>query len=77
MDLKPREIIGRMESKFNIKVSYMKAWDARRKAIKVVFDSWEESYRTLNLFMDVVASAMPGTVYRIQSTKTIRFQRLF
>ncbi|KAI0499488.1 hypothetical protein KFK09_017692 [Dendrobium nobile] len=77
MDLKPREIIGRMESKFNIKVSYMKAWDARRKAIKVVFGSWEESYRTLNLFMDVVASVMPGMVYRIQSTQTNRFQRLF
>ncbi|KAI0519462.1 hypothetical protein KFK09_006910 [Dendrobium nobile] len=77
MDLKPREIIGRMESKFNIKVSYMKAWDARRKAIKVVFGSWEESYRTLNLFMDAVASVMPGTVYRIQSTQTNRFQRLF
>ncbi|KAL0920661.1 hypothetical protein M5K25_009812 [Dendrobium thyrsiflorum] len=52
MDLKPREIIGRMEAKFNIKVSYMKAWDARRKAIKTVFGSWEESYRTLNLFME-------------------------
>ncbi|KAI0498927.1 hypothetical protein KFK09_019825 [Dendrobium nobile] len=77
MDLKPREIIGRMESKLNIKVSYMKAWDARRKAIKVVFGSWEESYRTLNLFMDAVASVMPGTVYRIQSTQTNRFQRLF
>ncbi|KAI0501638.1 hypothetical protein KFK09_016583 [Dendrobium nobile] len=76
-DLKPREIIGRIESKFNIKVSYMKAWDARRKAIKVVFGSWEESYRTLNLFMDDVASAMPGTIYRIQSTQTNRFQRLF
>ncbi|XP_020675825.1 uncharacterized protein LOC110094834 [Dendrobium catenatum] len=55
----------------------MKAWDARRKEIKVVFGSWEESYRTLNLFMDAVASAMPGTVYRIQSTQTNRFQRLF
>ncbi|KAL0904150.1 hypothetical protein M5K25_026224 [Dendrobium thyrsiflorum] len=54
MDLKPREIIGRMEAKFNIKVSYMKAWDARRKAVKTVFGSWEESYRTLNLFMEAV-----------------------
>ncbi|KAL0917559.1 hypothetical protein M5K25_012628 [Dendrobium thyrsiflorum] len=36
MDIKPREIIGRVEAKFNIKVSYMKAWDSRRKAIKSV-----------------------------------------
>ncbi|KAI0510869.1 hypothetical protein KFK09_011479 [Dendrobium nobile] len=77
MELKPKEIIGRMEAKFNIKISYMKAWDARRKAIKVVFGSWEESYHTLNLFMDVVASAMPQTVYRIQSSQANRFQRLF
>ncbi|KAL0908762.1 hypothetical protein M5K25_023271 [Dendrobium thyrsiflorum] len=43
MDLKPKEIIGCMEAKFNIKVPYIKAWDARRKAIKTVFGSWEES----------------------------------
>ncbi|KAL0927844.1 hypothetical protein M5K25_002059 [Dendrobium thyrsiflorum] len=76
-DCQPREIIGRMEAKFNIKVSYMKAWDARRKAVKTVFGSWEESYRTLNLFMEAVVSTMPQTVYRIQSNQSNRFQRLF
>ncbi|KAL0912763.1 hypothetical protein M5K25_016163 [Dendrobium thyrsiflorum] len=40
MDLKPREIIGQIEAKFNIK-------DARRKAVKIVFGSWEESYQCL------------------------------
>ncbi|KAL0907936.1 hypothetical protein M5K25_022393 [Dendrobium thyrsiflorum] len=60
MDLKPREIIVCIKAKFNIKVSYMKAWDARRKAIKAVFGSWEESYRTMNLFMEV-AFAMTDT----------------
>ncbi|KAL0928804.1 hypothetical protein M5K25_000727 [Dendrobium thyrsiflorum] len=77
MDIKPREIIGRVEAKFNIKVSYMKAWDSRRKAIKSVFGSWEESYRSLNLFMEAIVAAMPGTVYKIQSSSTQRFQRLF
>ncbi|PKU84006.1 hypothetical protein MA16_Dca027079 [Dendrobium catenatum] len=77
MDIKPREIIGRVESKFNIKVSYMKAWDARQKAIKAVFGCWKESYRSLNLFMKGIIQAMPGTVYKIQSSNSYRFQRLF
>ncbi|KAI0530716.1 hypothetical protein KFK09_000264 [Dendrobium nobile] len=41
MDLKPREIIGQIEAKFNIKVAYMKVWDAIRKALKIVFGSLE------------------------------------
>ncbi|KAI0504398.1 hypothetical protein KFK09_015350 [Dendrobium nobile] len=77
MDLKPREIIGQIEAKFNIKVSYMKAWDARRKAVKIVFGSWEESYRTINLFMDAVVFSMPETVYKIQTSENHRFERLF
>ncbi|XP_028554232.1 uncharacterized protein LOC114580533 [Dendrobium catenatum] len=77
MDLKPREIIGQIEAKFNIKVSYMKAWDARRKAVKIVFGSWEESYRTINLFMDAIVFSMPETVYKIQTSENHRFERLF
>ncbi|KAL0904905.1 hypothetical protein M5K25_027068 [Dendrobium thyrsiflorum] len=77
MDLKPREIIGQIEAKFNIKVSYMKAWDARRKAVKIVFGSWEESYRTINLFMDAIVSSMPDTVYKIQTSENHRFERMF
>ncbi|PKU80761.1 hypothetical protein MA16_Dca014599 [Dendrobium catenatum] len=77
MDLKPREIIGQIEAKFNIKVSYMKAWDARRKAVKIVFGSWEESYRTINLFMDAVVFSMPETVYKLQTSENHRFEILF
>ncbi|KAI0500280.1 hypothetical protein KFK09_018492 [Dendrobium nobile] len=53
----------------------MKAWDACRKAIKAVFGSWGESYRSLNLFMEGIVQAMPGTVYKIQSSSSYRFQR--
>ncbi|KAH0460569.1 hypothetical protein IEQ34_011232 [Dendrobium chrysotoxum] len=42
-NIKPREIIARMESKFDIKVSYIKAWDARRKTIQAIFGSYENS----------------------------------
>ncbi|PKU75767.1 hypothetical protein MA16_Dca019723 [Dendrobium catenatum] len=77
MDIKPREIIGTLEAKFKVKVSYMKAWDACRKTIKAVFGSWEESYRSLNLFMKGIVQAMPRTVYKIQSSSSYKFQRLF
>ncbi|XP_028552726.1 uncharacterized protein LOC110101347 [Dendrobium catenatum] len=77
MDLKPREIIGQIKAKFNIKVSYMKAWDARRKALKTVFGSWEESYRTINLFMDAIVFSMPETIYKIQSSENHGFEKLF
>lgn len=52
--MKLREIIGYLEAKFNVWVSYMKAWDARRKAIRTIFDSWEETYMSLYHFMEAM-----------------------
>lgn len=41
VDIKPREIIGRINAKFSVNVLYIKAWDSRRKAIKIVFGGWD------------------------------------
>ncbi|KAL0917751.1 hypothetical protein M5K25_012837 [Dendrobium thyrsiflorum] len=77
LDMKLKEIIARMESKFEIKISYMKAWDARRKAIEATFGSYEESYHSLYRFMEVLRLSVPGTVYNIQLSGASRFKGLF
>ncbi|KAI0497075.1 hypothetical protein KFK09_023403 [Dendrobium nobile] len=77
LDLKPKEIITRISSKFDVQVSYMKAWDARRKAIRTVFGSYEESYSSLYRMMEAIRLAVPGSVYNIQVTQGMRFKSIF
>ncbi|KAL0914175.1 hypothetical protein M5K25_017685 [Dendrobium thyrsiflorum] len=77
LDMKPKEIIARMESKFEMKISYMKAWDARRKAIEMIFGSYEDSYRSLLRFMEVIRLSQPGTVYNVEVVGSSRFKALF
>ncbi|KAL0919975.1 hypothetical protein M5K25_009071 [Dendrobium thyrsiflorum] len=77
LDIKPREIIARIESKFDIKLSYVKAWDARRKAIQAIFGTYEESYRSLYRFIEATRIAIPGTVYNIQVVGNSRFKSIF
>ncbi|PKU84564.1 hypothetical protein MA16_Dca017951 [Dendrobium catenatum] len=77
LDMKPKEIVARMESKFDIKISYMKAWDARRKAIEATFGSYEQSYRSLFCFMEALRLSQPGSVYSIHVVAPTRFKGLF
>ncbi|KAI0507343.1 hypothetical protein KFK09_013465 [Dendrobium nobile] len=77
LDMKPKEIIARMESKFEMKISYMKAWDARRKAIEAIFGSYEESYRSVLRFMEVLRMSQPGTVYNVDLVGGSRFKAIF
>ncbi|KAL0927247.1 hypothetical protein M5K25_001410 [Dendrobium thyrsiflorum] len=75
--MKPKEIIARMESKFKMKISYMKVWDARRKAIEMIFGSYEDSYRLLLCFMEVIRLSQPRTVYNVKVVGNSRFKALF
>lgn len=59
----PMEIIWIMQSKFNIRVSYMKELNARCKSIKSIFGSLEDLYRSLSLFMEAINSIIPSTIY--------------
>ncbi|KAL0908267.1 hypothetical protein M5K25_022754 [Dendrobium thyrsiflorum] len=59
LDLKPCEIIARIESKFDIKVTYNKTWDARSKAIDSVFKSLEESYCSLYRLLEIMQLEIP------------------
>ncbi|KAI0519272.1 hypothetical protein KFK09_006714 [Dendrobium nobile] len=77
LDMKPKEVIARIESKFEMKISYMKAWDARRKAIESIFGSYEESYRSILRFMEAIRLTQPGTVYNIEMVGGSRFKALF
>ncbi|KAL0922723.1 hypothetical protein M5K25_006733 [Dendrobium thyrsiflorum] len=77
LDKKPKEIIARMESKFEIKISYMKAWNAHRKAIEPTFGSYDESYHSLFHFMEALSLSQPGTIYNVQLAGAARFKGLF
>ncbi|PKA62758.1 hypothetical protein AXF42_Ash018966 [Apostasia shenzhenica] len=47
IDMRPSDIMSQVNAKYNIKISYMKAWDARRKAIKTIFGGRKDSYKNL------------------------------
>ncbi|KAI0503807.1 hypothetical protein KFK09_014750 [Dendrobium nobile] len=76
LDMKLKKIVARMESKFDIKISYMKAWDARRKAIEATFGSYEQSYRSLFCFMEALRLSQSGSVYSIHVVHPTRFKGL-
>ncbi|PKA56828.1 hypothetical protein AXF42_Ash002131 [Apostasia shenzhenica] len=73
----PSDIISRANTKYNIKISYIKVWDARRKAIKAIFGGWEESYKNLYRYCECLIAIILGTVYVIQKSQVNRFEYLF
>ncbi|KAL0908187.1 hypothetical protein M5K25_022664 [Dendrobium thyrsiflorum] len=73
LDIKPREIIARIESKFDIKLSYVKAWDARRKAIQAIFGTYEESYRSLYRFIEATLFDMSTRAQKVEVIETNAF----
>ncbi|XP_047949571.1 uncharacterized protein LOC125195467 [Salvia hispanica] len=51
-----------IHERFNVVISYKKAWYARRKALENVFGGWEESFRQLPSYMLELQSQNPGTI---------------
>ncbi|XP_047943013.1 uncharacterized protein LOC125189827 [Salvia hispanica] len=51
-----------IHERFNVVISYKKAWYARRKALEIVFGGWEESFRQLPSYMLELQSQNPGTI---------------
>jgi hypothetical protein len=43
-----------VKEKFNVEVSYTKAWHGRRKAIEAVYGSWETNVRDLPRYLAAV-----------------------
>ena len=78
MGLRPRDIILAMHKKYNILISYKKAWLAKEIAIKRVMGSYEDSYNQLPAYLHELRRANPGTVTAVLvNPKTSRFERCF
>ncbi|KAH9616384.1 hypothetical protein KSS87_018423 [Heliosperma pusillum] len=55
-------IIEIIIDKYNYKITYMKAWKAKQKALADIFGDWDLSYRELPRYFEALKEANPGTV---------------
>ncbi|XP_042019266.1 uncharacterized protein LOC121767103 [Salvia splendens] len=61
-EFKPSAVRTYIKDKFHVKISYKKAWYARRKAIELVYGGWEGSFRQLPSYLTELQSQNPGTI---------------
>ncbi|CAL1399124.1 unnamed protein product [Linum trigynum] len=71
-----------LKDKFNMQVTYKKAWYGKQRALEKLHGNWEESYDFLQTFLRVVKRKMPTSVIhwvRVPSTQPGHsiFQRVF
>ncbi|XP_041997838.1 uncharacterized protein LOC121747766 [Salvia splendens] len=62
VEFKPSAILTYIKDKFHVKISYKKAWYARRKAIELVYGGWEGSFRQLPSYLTELQTQNPGTI---------------
>ncbi|CDP08613.1 unnamed protein product [Coffea canephora] len=60
--LKVKSILSFVKENLKVYVSYKKAWYARRKAIELVFGSWEANFAELPQYLDALVQSNPSTV---------------
>jgi len=81
LDMTPGYIIGHIETKYHIIISYYKAWNARTKTLTKIFRDWESSYETLPQYLEALKANNPGTVtatyFDQHSNRMVRFRRVF
>ncbi|CAH9087566.1 unnamed protein product [Cuscuta europaea] len=75
-------IMSDIYEKFNIRVSYKKAWNGRLIALERKFGNWEASYNELPMLLESIQFSNPGTVVHLQSQQagtpdTSEFRRMF
>ncbi|XP_042029772.1 uncharacterized protein LOC121776652 [Salvia splendens] len=61
-EFKPSAVLTYIKDKFHVKISYKKAWYARRKAIELVYGGWEGSFRQLPSYLTELQTQNPGTI---------------
>ncbi|XP_027103276.1 uncharacterized protein [Coffea arabica] len=60
--LKVKNILSFVKENLKVDVSYKKVWYVRRKAIELVFGSWEANFAELPQYLDALVQSNPGTV---------------
>lgn len=65
VELKPRTIMSAVQSSTGMEVDYRTAWRARRKAIQMLFGTFEESYNWAPRLLQKISMTNPGTEWAI------------
>ncbi|KAJ7972016.1 Transposon protein, putative, Mutator sub-class [Quillaja saponaria] len=76
------ELQSHVTDRFGYEVHMNKIWKAKKKAIELVFGSWEESYNKLPKFLNAIRATNPGTKFEWKTYKTanpseVIFHRVF
>ena len=66
-NIKPVAIAEIIRQKYGYEPSYTKCWDAKQKAIAMIFGDWDISYRLLPKWLKAVRYFMPGSVSDLQT----------
>ncbi|XP_027166325.1 uncharacterized protein LOC113766318 [Coffea eugenioides] len=61
---KVKNIVNHVKEVLKVNVSYKKAWYGRRKAIELVFGSWDANFAKLPKYVDVLMQSNQGSVIR-------------
>ncbi|XP_076891438.1 uncharacterized protein LOC143542838 [Bidens hawaiensis] len=59
-----KQILSLIKEKLNVDITYGKAWTARKKAIKNIYDSWDENFHELPSYIMALQQTNPGTVVK-------------
>ncbi|KAL9674108.1 hypothetical protein QQ045_030378 [Rhodiola kirilowii] len=58
----PYMVQALMRDKYDYNISYMKAWKSRQKALLHISGDWEESFKKLLAYMDMIKESNPGSI---------------
>ena len=61
---KIKNIMSHIKEGMKVDVSYKKAWYVRRKAIELVFRSWDANFAELPKYIDALVQSNPGTMVK-------------
>ncbi|CAM8926977.1 unnamed protein product [Rhodiola kirilowii] len=57
-----RQIMGLVSDKFGYQIKYLKAWQAKEAAMKMLFGDWKKSFSDLPAYMQALVDSNPGTI---------------
>ncbi|KAL9684758.1 hypothetical protein QQ045_022199 [Rhodiola kirilowii] len=57
-----RQIMGLVSDKFGYQIKYLKAWQAKETAMKMLFGDWKKYFSDLPTYMQALVDSNPGTV---------------
>ena len=66
-----KTLIADMLQRFGYTVSYKKAWATKQKALEMTFESWEQSYSYLPVWLTTAQHFVLGTIVRYKTSSSM------